>query len=175
MDSMLDSYHVTRLHKDSLARFFVDVENVIDCIGPHIRAAAARGNFTRSIPCDTFEAARQIMVFAYTLFPNGIIVVSPTFVSVGIVRPVATDRTAVDYFMLANAPPANERDGERLRRSFELMRQAFGREDYWAAEQCDAGLRSGALQAVQIGGMEIQIPMFHRFINECLGDLPGAL
>jgi hypothetical protein len=53
------------------------------------------------------------------------------------------------------------------------MKLAFGREDYWAAEQCDAGLRSGMLKDVQIGGMEIQIPMFHKIIDECLGEKPG--
>jgi hypothetical protein len=48
------------------------------------------------------------------------------------------------------------------------MKLAFGREDYWAAEQCDVGLRSGALKDVQLGGMEIQISMFHNIVNECL-------
>jgi phenylpropionate dioxygenase-like ring-hydroxylating dioxygenase large terminal subunit len=170
MDGMLDSYHVTRLHKDSLARFFVDVQNIVDPIGPHIRAAAARGNFTRSSPCDTFEDARKVMVFAYTLFPNGIVVVSPEFVSVGIVRPVATDRTDVEYFMLLNEPPQDEKTAGRMRRSFDLMKVAFGQEDYWAAEQCDAGLRSGALKQVELGGMEIQITMFHQIVNRSLAS-----
>jgi Rieske 2Fe-2S family protein len=170
MDGMLDSYHVTRLHKDSLARFFVDVQNIVDPIGPHIRAAAARGNFTRSSPCETFEDARKVMVFAYTLFPNGIVVVSPEFVSVGIVRPVATDRTDVEYFMLLNGPPQDEKTAGRMRRSFDLMKVAFGQEDYWAAEQCDAGLRSGALKEVELGGMEIQITMFHQIVNQCLAS-----
>jgi phenylpropionate dioxygenase-like ring-hydroxylating dioxygenase large terminal subunit len=167
MDTMLDSYHVTRLHKDSLARFFVDVQNIVDPIGPHIRAAAARGNFARSSPSETFADARKVMVFAYTLFPNGIVVVSPEFVSVGIVRPIATDRTDVEYFMLIDASPMDEKTAGRMRRSFELMKLAFGKEDYWAAEQCDIGLRSGALQDVELGGMEIQITMFHQIVNEC--------
>jgi hypothetical protein len=108
------------------------------------------------------------MVFAYTLFPNGIVVVSPEFVSVGIVRPVATDRTDVEYFMLIDGPPQDDKTAGRMRRSFDLMKQAFGKEDYWAAEQCDIGLRSGALQEVELGGMEIQITMFHQIVNDCL-------
>jgi phenylpropionate dioxygenase-like ring-hydroxylating dioxygenase large terminal subunit len=173
MDTMLDSYHVTRLHKDSLARFFVDAENIVDTIGPHIRAAAARGNFDRSIPVEDFAAARKIMVFAYTLFPNGIVVVSPYFISVGVLRPVAADRTEVEYFMLIDRPPADETERDKLQRSFDLMKQAFGREDYWAAELCDAGLRSGTLAEVQLGGMEVQISLFHDAVNECLAA-PGS-
>lgn len=170
MDTMLDSYHVTRLHKDSLARFFVDTQNIIDQIGPHIRAAAARGNFTRSAPINDFEDARKIMVFAYTLFPNGIVVVSPEFVSVGVLRPLANDRSEVDYYMLINSPPADEKTTNRLRRSFQLMEQAFGREDYWAAELCDTGLRTGTLKEVTLGGMEVQIALFHNVVNTCLAE-----
>jgi phenylpropionate dioxygenase-like ring-hydroxylating dioxygenase large terminal subunit len=173
MDTMLDSYHVTRLHKDTLARFFVDAENIIDPIpsgGPHVRVAAARGNFERKIVCEDFEGARQIMVFHYTLFPNAIVVVSPEFISVGILRPIATDRTDVDYFMLINQPPADEKAQNKMRRSFDLMEAAFGREDYWAAELCDAGLRTGTLKEVQLGGMEVQMTLFHQTVNQCLGE-----
>lgn len=170
MDTMLDSYHVTRLHKDSLARFFVDTQNIIDQIGPHIRAAAARGNFTRSSPIEDFEDARKVMVFAYTLFPNGIVVVSPEFVSFGVLRPLASGRSEVDYYMLINSPPADEKTRDRLRRSFQLMEQAFGREDYWAAELCDAGLRTGTLKEVTLGGMEVQIALFHNVVNKCLAE-----
>lgn len=170
MDTMLDSYHVTRLHKNSVARFFVDAQNIVDAIGPHIRAAAARGNFDKRTVCNDFEDARQIMVFAYTLFPNGIVVCSPDFISVGVLRPIATDRSAVDYYMLINEPAADEKFRDKLRRSFELMKQTFGHEDYWAAELCDKGLRTGTLKEVQLGGMEVQIAMFHETIAQRLAD-----
>jgi phenylpropionate dioxygenase-like ring-hydroxylating dioxygenase large terminal subunit len=169
MDTMLDAYHVTRLHKDSLARFFVDTENLIHSIGPHVRNTSARGNFSRSAPIEDFETARQVTVFAYTLFPNAIVVVSPHFVSLAILRPMATDRTDVDYYMLTNHPPTDDRQQELMRRSFELMQVAFGKEDFWAAELCHAGLRTGTLKEVQLGGMEIQMALFHDAVNECLG------
>ena len=56
----------------------------------------------------------------------------------------------------------------KLRRSFDLMEAAFGREDYWAAELCDAGLRAGTLKEVQLGGMEVQMSLFHNSVNQCL-------
>lgn len=169
MDSMLDSYHVTRLHKDSVGKFFVDNQNVIDRIGPHIRNASARGNFERRLITDEHEKLRRIMVFSYTPFPNGILVVSPDFVSFGVVRPMASDRTFVDYYMLANeGAPNDEKLHAKLNRSFELMELTFGKEDYWAAAQCDAGLRAGVLDKVNIGGMEEQITMFHDEIERRL-------
>lgn len=168
MDTMLDSYHVTRLHKDTLARFFVDAENIIDRMGPHVRASAARGNFTRAQVTDDFQDVRKIMVFAYTLFPNGIVVCSPDFISVGLLRPLATDRTDVDYFMLTDVAADDEKGNGKLQRSFDLMGQAFGQEDYWAAELCDQGLRAGTMDRVHLGGMEVQIGLFHEGVRKCL-------
>jgi nitrite reductase/ring-hydroxylating ferredoxin subunit len=168
MDSMLDSYHVTRLHKDSVAQFFVDSENVIDRIGPHIRNAAHRGNFKRELLSDDFATARKIMVFSYIPFPNGILVVSPHYVSLGIVRPVATDSSLVDYYMLANEKPKDDVVAGKFRASFDFMARVFGEEDYWAAEMCDKGLRSGTLKDVQLGGMEVQIRMFQDAVTDCL-------
>jgi phenylpropionate dioxygenase-like ring-hydroxylating dioxygenase large terminal subunit len=168
MDSMLDSYHVTRLHRDSLARFGVDSENMIDRIGPHIRNAAHRGNFDRANISDRYGEMRQMMVFSYIPFPNGIIVVSPHYLSLGVVRPVAIDRTEVDYYQLYDRPPRDERIAGKMRQAFDLMEQVFAKEDYWAAEMCDQGLRSGTLDQVQLGGMEVQIRMFHDAVNDCL-------
>jgi phenylpropionate dioxygenase-like ring-hydroxylating dioxygenase large terminal subunit len=168
MDSMLDSYHVTRLHKDSLARFGVDSENMIDRIGPHIRNAAHRGNFDRAKITDRHGEMRQMMVFSYIPFPNGIVVVSPHYISLGVVRPVATDRTEIDYYQLYDGPPRDERIAGKMRQAFDLMERVFAKEDYWAAEMCDQGLRSGTIQDIQLGGMEVQIRMFHDAVAGCL-------
>jgi phenylpropionate dioxygenase-like ring-hydroxylating dioxygenase large terminal subunit len=168
MDSMLDSYHVTRLHKDSLAQFGVDSENMIDRIGPHIRNAAHRGNFDRAKITDRHGQMRQMMVFSYIPFPNGIVVVSPHYISLGVVRPISIDKTEVDYYQLYDRPPPDDRIAGKMRQAFDLMEQVFAKEDYWAAERCDQGLRSGSIDEIQLGGMEVQIQMFHDAVNGCL-------
>jgi phenylpropionate dioxygenase-like ring-hydroxylating dioxygenase large terminal subunit len=168
MDSMLDSYHVTRLHKDSLSQFGVDSENMIDRIGPHIRNAAHRGNFDRANITDRHGQMRQMMVFSYIPFPNGIVVVSPHYISLGVVRPISIDKTEVDYYQLYDRPPPDDRIAGKMRQAFDLMEQVFAKEDYWAAERCDEGLRSGAINEIQLGGMEVQIQIFHDTVNECL-------
>lgn len=168
MDSMLDSYHVTRLHRNSLAQFGVDSENMIDRVGLHIRNAAHRGNFERSKITNRFGEMRRMMVFSYVLFPNGIVVVSPHYISLAIVRPVASDRSEVDYYQLYDAPAPDERTAGKMREAFELMERVFAQEDYWAAEMCDQGLRSGAIKELQLGGMEVQVRMFQDAVTACL-------
>jgi phenylpropionate dioxygenase-like ring-hydroxylating dioxygenase large terminal subunit len=173
MDSMLDSYHVTRLHKDSLAQFGVDSENKIDRIGLHIRNAAHRGNFDRAKITNRFAETRHMMVFSYIAFPNGILVVSPHYISLGVVRPIAIDKTEVDYYQLYDRPAPDERIAGKMRQAFDLMEQVFAKEDYWAAEMCDQGLRSGMLKEIQLGGMEVQIRMFHDAVSDCLNAAPS--
>lgn len=174
MDSMLDSYHVTRLHKDSLAQFSVDSENQIDRIGPHIRNAAHRSNFERKLLTRRHDELRWIMVFSYIGFPNGIIVVSPRYVSLGVVRPIAVDECAVDYYMLVPEEPKSDKALNGLRKSMELMTQVFANEDYWAAAMCHEGLASGTMKEVQLGGMEVQIRMFQDAVTDCLAAHAGG-
>ena len=174
MDSMLDSYHVTRLHKDSLSQFSVDSENQIDRIGLHIRNAAHRSNFKRKLITRNHDELRWLMVFSYIGFPNGIIVASPRYISLGVVRPLAVDRCAVDYYMLATGKPETAKDEDRLKRSMELMSRVFGEEDYWAAAMCQEGLTSGAIEEIQLGGMEVQIRMFQDAVTECLDQYQGS-
>lgn len=173
MDTMLDSYHVTRLHKDSLAPFFVDVENHIDLIGPHIRSASARGNFRRDKVTGDFNQTRRISVFSYVLFPNTIVVVSPRFMSVAVVRPTAVDHCDIEYMMLIDDEPVDADADMRLRQSFDLMDMAFGKEDFWAAEMCHRGLASGMLDEVTLGGMEKQMLCLHQAVDACLAKARG--
>ena len=57
-----------------------------------------------------------------------------------------------------------------MREAFDLMERVFAKEDYWAAEMCDQGLRSGTLKEIQLGGMEVQIGMFHDAVSDCLNS-----
>ena len=51
-------------------------------------------------------------------------------------------------------------------RSFKLMSEAFGNEDFYAAELCQSGLLTGALQRVTLGGMEQGVRRFHDVVEE---------
>lgn len=166
MDTMLDSYHVIRLHRETLAPFFVDTPTRIDVIGPHIRSASARKNFTKDRVSEDFNAARRVSVFSYAMFPAGIIVVSPRYISIGVLRPVSADKTEIDYYMVVDSPPPNEDITAKLRQSFDLMNRAFGKEDFWAAELGQEGLSTGTLKDMTLGGMERQMSIFHDILAE---------
>lgn len=168
MDSMLDTYHVIRLHKDTLAKFFVDWPTVTERVGPHLRSAGARENFIKAALTDDLDVVREMSVLTYNIFPNGIVVLSPGYISVAIMRPLAFDRTEVEYLMLSDVVPQNASDEKKLEQSFALMDAAFGNEDFWAAELGQEGLATGAYEYLTLGGMEVQMRMFHDIIDEQL-------
>lgn len=172
-DTMLDGYHITRLHQKTLGRYFVDAPTLFNNVGPHLRSLAGRGNFDRTTLRYDLESVRRAAGFSYVLFPNGVIVLSPDYINVAILRPTGFDATEVDYYIVTN--PLSDRNDrpemeDKLRRSFELMDVVFGQEDFWAAALGQQGLSAGVLDDLLLGGMELQMKRFHDIINSHLPD-----
>src|SRR3546814_15439305 len=87
-----------------------------------------------------------------------------------LLTPVANDRTLARYIMLVDeSDPSPELQGV-YERSFKLMADAFGNEDFRAAELSQQGLRTGALKTMTLGGMEQGIRYFHDLIEEYGGS-----
>jgi len=40
--SFLEGYHIRILHRDSIYRFFLDAESLVEAVGPHLRAISGR-------------------------------------------------------------------------------------------------------------------------------------
>lgn len=169
-DAFLEGYHVTRLHAKTLARFFVDAPQMIERIGRHLRqTSGSRKGFSAADVSPEWPELRKSVVYAYIGFPTAVIVTSPTYVSVVLQYPVSRDRTRVRYAMLV------ERGGEETgidqlhEKSFKLMSEAFGNEDFKAAELSQEGLETGALERLTLGGMEQGVRRFHDVVDECTG------
>lgn len=174
-DAFLEGYHVTRLHSKTLARFFVDAPQMIQTIGRHLRqTSGSRKGFNAADVSPLWPELRKSVVYAYIGFPSAVIVTSPTYVSVVLQYPIAHDRTHVRYAMLVE----NESEGTDIdklhERSYALMSEAFGNEDFRAAELSQEGLRTGALQRLTLGGMEQGVRCFHDVVDRCTGLYKAA-
>lgn len=167
-DAFLEGYHVTRLHAKTLARFFVDAPQKIQRVGRHLRqTSGSRKGFNAADVSREWPELRKAVVYAYIGFPSAVIVTSPTYVSVVLQTPISHDRTQVRYAMLVDGEPG-ERDALH-EKSYALMAEAFGNEDFRAAELSQEGLATGALQTLTLGGMEQGVRCFHDVVDECTG------
>jgi len=83
--------------------------------------------------------------------------------------PDAADQTLFVHTMLIPEMPTEQEAEEHWRRSFELIdTNVFNSEDLGVCEQIQRGLRSGANEALIVGGLEQNLRRFHSSIETAL-------
>ena len=166
MDAFLESYHVTRLHSETIGPFFKDGITAADMIGGHQRSAVGRAAELADIDMGNWPQLRSAVTFAYSLFPAAEVVVSPDYVNLMVMMPQAVDHTLVEDFMLIPEAPQTEKAQQHWQRSWDLLDgSVFGSEDFRAAALGQEGLTSGAVTELTLGTLEGGIRQFHDAIE----------
>jgi nitrite reductase/ring-hydroxylating ferredoxin subunit len=169
MDAFLESYHVQRLHSQTIARFFTDGITVADQIGIHQRSAVGRNEYLARIDHEDWTALRAVITFAYQLFPATIMIMSPDYVNLMVLMPQDVGRTLVEDFMLIPEPPQTAEEEDHWARSWTLLDEGvFAAEDYRAAALGQNGLASGSIDEITLGTLETGIKYFHEVIEKAL-------
>ncbi len=166
MDAFLESYHVTRLHANTIGPMFKDGVTAGDSIGGHQRSAVGRAAELADIDMGNWPQLRSAVTFAYQLFPATVVVVSPDYVNLMVLMPQAVDRTLVEDFMLIPEKPTSEKAQSHWQRSWDLLDGGvFGAEDFRAVALGQEGLSSGAVSHLTLGTLETGIRRFHDAIE----------
>ncbi|MBL6750647.1 MAG: aromatic ring-hydroxylating dioxygenase subunit alpha [Nevskia sp.] len=169
VEAFMEIYHIASLHRNTIDRFFLDSVAVSEPAGEHIRSAVGRRSLSGRSP-DAPLDLRNDCTFTHYLFPNTILIVHPDYVSLVTLWPTAPDRVGWSHTLLIPAAQNNAAMREHWEKSFRLIEQGvFQSEDLEACEGIQAGLLSGANQALHCGRLEHAIGGFHREWDRRLG------
>ncbi|MBQ0794885.1 aromatic ring-hydroxylating dioxygenase subunit alpha [Zhongshania sp.] len=168
IEPFLEGYHVQRLHSESIAKLFDDVPSVYDQIGHHQRQVSGKANFDPAVLDGDIDNLHRHITHAYLAFPNTIVVTSPYYISVMVLCPRAANRTVVDYYMLVKSKPDSEKAEALYAKSFKLIDEVFGGEDFRAATIQQEALHAGGVETVYFGGLERMIGPFHDSVESFL-------
>lgn len=169
MDAFLESYHVQRLHAETIAPFFTDGIAAADMIGPHQRAVVGRADYLSDIDRDDWAALRRVLTYTYAFFPTSILIVSPDYINLLVIMPKTVGTCLVEDFMLIPEPPQTPEAEAHWKKSWELLDGGtFAAEDFRAAALCQRGIESGMVQTITVGSLEDGIAAFHQRLDKIL-------
>lgn len=169
LEPFLEGYHVQRLHAQSIGAQFPDAPNIVDLFGPNVRQISGRIGYVPAMLDEDADAnIHKLVTHAYTAFPNCVVVTSQYYISVMLLMPRGPARTTVDYFMLTPEAASTPKAKEVFERSYRLILDVFGNEDFRAAEISQQGLNAGVPKETVYCGLETNIVRYYDAIEALL-------
>ncbi len=169
LEPFLEGYHVQRLHAASIGKLFQDAPTCVDRFGCNIRQVSGRIGYEPSmLDADPDENVHKLVTHAYTAFPNCVVVTSQYYTSVMILMPREVGRTVVEYFMITPEAATTPKAEEVFERSYRLILDVFGNEDFRAAEISQSGLSAGVPATTVYCGLEANIVHYYEALERLL-------
>lgn len=174
VDGSFEAYHFKVAHQGTIAHMFVGNMQVVDEFGPSRRLYLIKSKFAQDKPQASGFDPRRYGNLTYFFFPNSTILVQPDHAQLSSLEPLGPARTRVHELTLIPEAPATDKARAHWDANVALYRRALA-EDYALVESIQAGLASGANEALTFGTFEYAAPRFHAQLEQELAASPGSV
>ncbi|RIX77703.1 aromatic ring-hydroxylating oxygenase subunit alpha [Acidovorax cavernicola] len=160
VDGSFEAYHFKVAHRETIAHMFLHNLQIVDEFDLNRRLYLLKSKFEEHQPEATGFDPRRYGNLTYFFFPNTTILVQPDHAQLSMLEPLGATRTRVHELTLIPEAPASEKATAHWDANVALYRRTLA-EDYALAESIQAGLASGANEALSFGTFEYSAPRFH--------------
>jgi len=165
IDGAFEAYHFKVAHRETIAHMFMGNMQIVDEFALNRRIYLLKSKFATERPeAHDFEPRRHGNLI-YFFFPNTTILVQPDHAQLSTLEPLGATRTRVHELTLIPEAPASEKAAAHWQGNVALYRRTLA-EDYALAESIQAGLTSGANEALSFGSFEFSAPRFHAQLRQ---------
>lgn len=171
VEGAFESYHVKTAHRDTIAPMFADNVQVVDEDGLNRRVFFVKENLRAGATLDDMHP-REVGNLLYYFFPGTVVLVQPDHAQVTRLEPLAVNATRIVDFALIPEVPTTERARTHWDRNVKLYRDTFT-EDYAQFEAIQAGLATGANEALRFGRFESALARFNEQLDAQLATVPA--
>lgn len=173
VDGTFEAYHFKVAHRETIAHMFAGNMQIVDEFDLHRRLYLIKAKFSEDKPDIVGFDPRKYGNISYFFFPATMILVQPDHAQLSSLEPLSATRTQVHEITLIPQPPASDKAARYWQANVDLYRRTLA-EDYELAETIQAGLATGANEALTFGTFEYSALRFHSQLQQQLAAMPDA-
>jgi phenylpropionate dioxygenase-like ring-hydroxylating dioxygenase large terminal subunit len=174
IDTFLETYHLSVLHKNTIAPILHSNLATFDAMGRNLRMIGARRTIAsmRDKPEAEWDLVRH-SALVYVLFPNTVFIMQGDHLETWRVYPgEGVDDSKMHVSLYTPEPATTDKARAYWDRNMQLLMDTVQKEDFPLAADIQRDFHSGAQEFITYGRHEPALAHFHRTVNEAIG--PGG-
>ncbi|WP_033351985.1 aromatic ring-hydroxylating oxygenase subunit alpha [Paraburkholderia kururiensis] len=174
IDTFLESWHIDKLHRESINPIFMPGIGLVDTFGDNMRIVFPRRSIVelRDQPEDTWDLLRHTLVI-YVLFPNTLLNWQGRHFEMWRMFPANGDDPGQSVAEASLYPPAslhNEQMKSYWTRNLDLLTGVVEGEDFKLAEDIQRGFDARTQQYITFGRNEPGLIRYHERLRQALAS-----
>ncbi|RBP49151.1 aromatic ring-hydroxylating oxygenase subunit alpha [Arenicella xantha] len=171
--AFLESYHISTLHRNSIAEFFVQNVAHSERFGPHIRSFVPRKNIGDLNGADLANVTMSEFITPTNIvFPNVCMIAHPTSYTVITMWPGEKPGSSLwRHMLLVPNKPNSESERAHYDKTIAVLDGiTYEKEDFWVSEQLQQGIDAGAIDELVLGTNELMLKVFSDTMDDYLNE-----